>query len=142
MSSILVAVDLEETSLMTVEFAVRMGSTNRAKLDLVHVLVSAIPARAKVHAPAELRDRMRAGEEVAARESLEALMKQHVPEESRGNCFLKRGEPAKAVCDLAGSGYEMVVVSTHGRTGLEHVVLGSVAERIVRFATIPVLVVR
>jgi universal stress protein A len=142
MSSILVAVDLADASAMTVEFAAKIGAANGATVDLVHVLVSAIPARAKVHAPAGLRDQMRAGEDSAARQALEALMNQYVPTGSQGSCFLERGEPAKTVCKLAKSGYEMVVVSTQGRTGLEHVVLGSVAERIVRFATVPVLVVR
>jgi universal stress protein A len=38
--------------------------------------------------------------------------------------------------------YDLIVVGTHGRTGLEHLVLGSVAEKIVRHAPCSVLVVR
>jgi nucleotide-binding universal stress UspA family protein len=38
--------------------------------------------------------------------------------------------------------YDLVVIGTHGRTGLKHVLLGSVAERVVRHAPCPVLVVR
>lgn len=38
--------------------------------------------------------------------------------------------------------YDLAVVGTHGRTGLKHVLLGSVAERVVRHAPCPVLVVR
>jgi nucleotide-binding universal stress UspA family protein len=40
------------------------------------------------------------------------------------------------------NGADLVVMGTHGRTGLEHVLLGSVAERVVRMATMPVLTVR
>lgn len=39
-------------------------------------------------------------------------------------------------------GYDLVVVGTHGRTGLKHVLLGSVAEKVVRYAPCAVLVVR
>jgi nucleotide-binding universal stress UspA family protein len=38
--------------------------------------------------------------------------------------------------------YDLIVMGTHGRTGLSHVLLGSVAERVVRRATCPVLTVR
>lgn len=39
-------------------------------------------------------------------------------------------------------GFDLIVLGTHGRTGLKHVVLGSVAERVVQLAGIPVLTVR
>ncbi|MBI4510043.1 MAG: universal stress protein [Deltaproteobacteria bacterium] len=39
-------------------------------------------------------------------------------------------------------GYDLVVIGTHGRTGLKHVILGSVAEKVVRRAPCPVLTVR
>jgi nucleotide-binding universal stress UspA family protein len=142
MESIQVAVDLSESSPKTVEFAAKIAAANSVRLDLVHILVSAIPAQVKVHAPPGIREQMRSGEESRGRAQLTSLMGRCVPEETRGHCFLNSGEPATSVCELAGSGYGMVVISTHGRTGIEHVVLGSVAERIVRFATIPVRVVR
>ena len=50
--------------------------------------------------------------------------------------------PGCTICDVAAKGYELVVVSTNGRTGLSHILIGSVAERVVRHAPIPVLVVR
>lgn len=42
----------------------------------------------------------------------------------------------------ADRSFDLVIVGTHGRTGIKHVLLGSVAERVVRFAPTPVLVVR
>jgi nucleotide-binding universal stress UspA family protein len=42
----------------------------------------------------------------------------------------------------AARGMDLVVMSTHGRTGLAHFLLGSTAERVVRHATVPVMVVR
>ncbi len=52
------------------------------------------------------------------------------------------GEPAMEVVDLATEGaFDLIVVGTHGRTGLRHAILGSVAERVVRRASCPVLTI-
>jgi len=53
------------------------------------------------------------------------------------------GEPFHEICRVAeASKCDLVVMGSHGRTGLSHVFLGSVAERVVRHAPCPVLVVR
>jgi nucleotide-binding universal stress UspA family protein len=53
------------------------------------------------------------------------------------------GEPAAAILDAAeAGGFDLVVVATHGRTGIAHMLLGSVAERVVRRCPTPVLTVR
>lgn len=53
------------------------------------------------------------------------------------------GEPAaEIVSHAAAKGVDLLVLGTHGRTGLEHALMGSVAERVVRHAQCPVLTVR
>ncbi len=53
------------------------------------------------------------------------------------------GTPASAVLDaISKDAPDLVVMGTHGRTGLSHVLLGSVAERVVRASKVPVLTVR
>jgi nucleotide-binding universal stress UspA family protein len=53
------------------------------------------------------------------------------------------GDPATTICDVAKTRpCELIVMSTHGRTGLAHVFIGSVAERVVRYAPRTVLVMR
>ncbi len=52
------------------------------------------------------------------------------------------GIPSRTICTHAEeSGADLVVIATHGRTGLSHYLLGSVAERVVRNSTVPVLTV-
>ena len=52
------------------------------------------------------------------------------------------GQPALAIVDHATQGgFDLIVMGTHGRTGLSHVVMGSVAERVIRKAPCPVLTV-
>ena len=53
------------------------------------------------------------------------------------------GEPADEIIDFANQdGTDLIVMATHGRSGFQHMLLGSVAERVVRKAPCPVLVVR
>ena len=53
------------------------------------------------------------------------------------------GNPAAAIIDYAGAtGTSLIVMGTHGRTGLAHLLMGSVAEQVVRTAPCPVLTVR
>jgi nucleotide-binding universal stress UspA family protein len=50
---------------------------------------------------------------------------------------------AEGICEAAAeAGADLIVISTHGRTGLSHVLIGSVAERVVRHAPCPVLTLR
>jgi nucleotide-binding universal stress UspA family protein len=54
-----------------------------------------------------------------------------------------RGRPAHAIVEHAqNGGFDLIVMGTHGRTGMSHVVIGSVAERVLRKAPCPVLTVR
>jgi nucleotide-binding universal stress UspA family protein len=56
---------------------------------------------------------------------------------------LEAGPARQAIVESAAAGgYDLIVIGTHGRTGLAHVVLGSVAEWVVRHAPVPVLTVR
>ena len=53
------------------------------------------------------------------------------------------GTPAEAIIDYAGAtGTSLIVMGTHGRTGMAHLLMGSVAEQVVRTAPCPVLTVR
>lgn len=57
--------------------------------------------------------------------------------------LLREGAPRKTIGDVASEiGADLIVMGTHGRTGLAHVVFGSVAEHVVRHSPVPVLTVR
>ena len=73
-------------------------------------------------------------------EVLESLLEQ-LPEAQRGTFHALQGAPADTLAEL-GNDYDAVLIATHGRTGLSHFWLGSVAERVVRLCTAPVLVLR
>lgn len=61
---------------------------------------------------------------------------------AQGSSCIVIGEPAQAILDLAARDqYELIVLGTQGRTGVSRLVLGSVAERVLRAAPCPVLTV-
>ncbi|NLK26358.1 MAG: universal stress protein [Euryarchaeota archaeon] len=55
--------------------------------------------------------------------------------------LVKRGSPAQDIIDQSRH-HDLIVMGTSGRSGVSHLVLGSVAEKVVRFAECPVLVVK
>ena len=74
------------------------------------------------------------------RARLEAL-RARLPEGCQGEVHLLEGRATQVLVERA-VGYDLVIVGTHGRTGLTHIMLGSVAERIVRTCPVPVMVMR
>ena len=61
----------------------------------------------------------------------------------QGETVIVHGVPFQAIIDTATEkDVDLIIMGTHGRTGLTHVLMGSVAENVVRLAPCPVLVVR
>ena len=55
---------------------------------------------------------------------------------------LESGDAARMIVDVADTGgFDLIVMGTHGRTGLGHLLMGSVAEKVIRRAHVPVLTV-
>jgi len=141
MKPLLVAVDYSELSERAVAYAVEHAQGTARKVDLLHVAQDPLPARAAAHAPPEVLEQIREAEHAEDEAEMQRFMKL-IPADHRGSGLIRRGPAAETICEVAGEGYELVVVSTHGRTGLSQFFIGSVAERVVRFSPIPVLVVR
>lgn len=64
-----------------------------------------------------------------------------IPAEHRGEAAVCTGRAPDEIVEAAKT-RDVLLISTHGRTGLSHALLGSVAERVVRLATVPVVVLR
>ena len=81
--------------------------------------------------------------EAEARQALERLIERVQSTGLIGEAVLVHGVPWDEICHLARERkVKMIVMGTHGRTGLPHLLLGSVAENVVRHALCPVLVAR
>jgi universal stress protein A len=81
--------------------------------------------------------------EEAAREKLEQWVNRHLKRRAGVTIELRGGVVDEAICSYAKEcGASVIVIATHGRKGLSHVVHGSTAERVVRAAPCPVLVIK
>lgn len=138
---ILCPVDFSEGSRRSVEEAAKVAIESNAELVLVNVL--AWPTYFLVE-PIALPPKFEAQVVTAAEEGLAAwkldVLKQGV---TKVSTHVLRGDAAHEIVELAKrEGCDLVIIGTHGRTGIRHVVLGSVAEKVVRHAACQVLVVR
>jgi len=137
----LVAVDFSELTGPTLERAATLAKGSGNRIDLVHVVPpQTMASRGNMAAKAIAGQAAKNATEYARRR-LEPLLEK-LPAEHRGQAIVKTGMAAEILCEVAGQGYEMMVLATNGRTGLSHALLGSVAERVVRLCPVPVLVVR
>lgn len=74
--------------------------------------------------------------------SLERLVKKVLAKDAPPiECRVEVGSPYETIMDAAAD-VDSIVMATHGRTGLEHILIGSVAEKVVRHAPVPVLTIR
>jgi universal stress protein A len=131
-SNILCPVDFDQNSLAAISVASELARENKAALYLLHVLHPAPEGDSSI------------GEiETAARTRLERIGHQRVKAGTSYELLVIKGDPAADVLQVAsGLGADLIVMATHGRKGLRRLVLGSVAERVVREARCPVLTVK
>ena len=139
---IVATTDLSPESFSAVQYAAHLAEGQGAKLSIIHVVHSISLAYTDFVPPVDMTNIEQAIEE-AAREKLEAWVKRHVKRRAGVTLELRTGVVDEAICRYAKENdASLIVIATHGRKGLTHVVLGSVAERVVRNAPCPVLVIK
>ncbi len=81
--------------------------------------------------------------EEEARKSLEEFVRANIPGGDRLTLQVRKGIPADEITNFAqAEGIDLIVMATHGRTGVRHMMMGSVAERVLRLCNVPVLTVK
>jgi universal stress protein A len=141
-STILVPVDFSAGSEAAVEWAQALAKAFGAQLVLLHVIDTSADALIggpggvlAPPPPAALYDQLRE----AARTAMAALAAR-VPGAS---ALIREGSPRHEIlATAAGVKADLIVMGTHGRTGLAHLLFGSVAEHVVRHAPVPVFTIR
>jgi nucleotide-binding universal stress UspA family protein len=139
-SKILALYDFSLPSQRALGWAVRLSSSFRSELKVAAVLG---PEEEKAFPRGSDKDVERLIRADADRHFRRALQKDSRAELEACEVAVSRGAPSAALLKLIEREKPgLVVVGSHGRTGLAHVFLGSVAERIVRYSPAPVLVAR
>ncbi|WP_426399285.1 universal stress protein [Ralstonia sp. R-29] len=142
---ILVAVDGSATSKLALAEAVRLAKAFQSTVRAVYIVDSpAMLFDVGYYDPTELRKSFIQAGTALLGEIEDNLAKDGVPQETALVETEGIGEDVAGALqrDAAKWGADVVVIGTHGRRGLAHAMLGSVAEKFIRQATTPVLLVR
>lgn len=138
--SILVPTDFSAASFKALDYAYTLSDLFGARLTLAHIVVP-VAAPDLVYGPV-------AWDETEAMKAAKVRLKEIHEEKGssaspRPRILVRRGHPYTEIDQIAKDiRSDLIVVSTHGRSGLRHLLLGSIAERVIRHAPCPVLVVR
>jgi nucleotide-binding universal stress UspA family protein len=137
LEKILLPTDFSRCSRAAFECGLQLARDFGAELRLVYVInPHAYPFGDKYAAldPAELIRET----EYAAQKQMRSMA---AKAKARYSVHVLHGSPAMEICNAANEDVDLVAISTHGRTGLGHILIGSVAEHVVRYAHCPVLVI-
>lgn len=141
-SKILVPVDFSEYSKMALDYAVQFSKKFNSELILVYVIepivypsdfgLGQIPIN---QVDFEIQSK--------AEEELRKLIEEKIPTDIKASYTVRTGKPFLEIINAAQENdCDLIIIATHGHTGIEHILFGSTAEKVVRKSTIPVLIVR
>ena len=128
--TLLVTTDLSKHSLAAIEYASSTGLLYGSKIFLLYV--ADVDSKGAHHRS-----------EQEARTAMDEFVDKCISPDIRLTPVVRTGSPADEVRRFAEEQeVDLIVIATHGRTGLKHMVLGSVAEKVVRLSSVPVLTVK
>ncbi len=139
---VLVPVDFSDYSKSSLRYAVNFAKHFNADLYLVYVVEPMVYppdfSMGQIAIPSiDVEMDKRAVEE------LNNLAKKEIPAEIKSKVIVKTGKPFIEIIETASSeNIDLIIIATHGHTGIEHVLFGSTAEKVVRKAPCPVLTLR
>jgi nucleotide-binding universal stress UspA family protein len=139
---VLVPVDFSDYSKSSLRYAVNFAKHFNAELFLVYVVEPMVYppdfSMGQIAIPSvDVEMDKRAVEE------LNNLAGKEIPSELKSKVIVKTGKPFVEIIETASAeDIDLIIIATHGHTGIEHVLFGSTAEKVVRKAPCPVLTLR
>lgn len=138
LARILVPIDFSVMSRKALQYAVPFARRFGAKITLLYTVENVPESESRSYSQENMERVM-----VSARRRLDSLARTAVEADLLDVVMVHVGIPFDVITGVARTrNVDLIVISTHGYTGLKHVFLGSTAERVVRHAPCPVLVVR
>jgi nucleotide-binding universal stress UspA family protein len=142
MDKILFPTDFSEFSNNALKYAISFAREYKAKLIVLHVIENIYPYSGFSETAFPIVELYTDVEKYASKE-MESLISNNVPKDLPVEQIITRGTPFLEIVNSAREKeVDLIVIATHGRTGLEHVFFGSTAEKVVRKAPCPVLTIR
>ncbi|MFO0839811.1 MAG: universal stress protein [Phycisphaerae bacterium] len=136
--------DFSELSLLAGRYARGFRDTFGGELHIVHVITPPLNTDLTVMLPMDVPLAVSEPDLIdAGKKAINALIDAHFDADAAIVRHVLCGNPWTAICEYAqNSGIQLIVIGTHGHTGIRHALIGSTAERIVQHAPCPVLTVK
>jgi len=139
---ILTAIDFSESSDFAFEYALTLARQFQAELTVLHVVNEPVDLRG-FYVPHISFEQLEKEIEEGAEKMMSTFCQTKMGDFSRYATAVVAGIPYDEILRKAEeTGASLIVLGTHGRTGIDHLIFGSTAERVVRSATCPVLTIR
>ena len=139
-TNILVPTDFSPTADRALDYAIALGAKLGARIHIVHVI--GIPALGIPEIGLALASVTIDGLVADGQAALDRIADKHRNQATFGEVMLRTGDARDEVLQVAKEVHaDLIVIGTHGRRGVAHALLGSVAETMVRMAPCPVLTV-
>lgn len=140
-TTILVAIDFSENSDHAFNYALMLAKQFNANLVILHVINEPVDLRG-FYVPHISFEQLEQEIEAGANNMMEKFCREKVTDFTNYSSILVTGIPCDEIVSKSKEvDASLIVVGTHGRTGLDHIIFGSTAERVVRNASCPVLTV-
>jgi len=140
--TILFATDFSEGSDFAFESALSLARKFDSKLLIVHIINEPVDLRG-FYVPHISFDKLEEEIEQGAEKLMEKFCRAHLQDYSNYETFVLPGIPYDEIIKNAVQfNADLIVLGTHGRTGLDHVLFGSTAEKVVRKSPVPVMTIR
>ncbi len=141
--SILFPTDFSDNSKHALDYAASFAAQYKAKLYVLHVVASPHTLVGYEAAPFVSFEKLFAEMRASAAKAMDGFIPEEVKKEVQLETAIAQGTPFLEILKFAREKVvDLIVIATHGRTGLRHVLFGSVAEKVVRKAPCPVLSIR
>ncbi len=141
-NKVLVPIDFSDYSKGALRYAVNFARSFSAEVILIYVVEPVIYppdfSMGQIAIPTVGLDM-----DKRASEELEKLAKKEIPQDMKVKTIIRAGKPFFEIVETAAEeNVDMIIIATHGHSGVEHILFGSTAEKVVRKAPCPVLTLR
>jgi nucleotide-binding universal stress UspA family protein len=141
-TKILIAIDFSENSECAFDYALTLATQFDAELTIMHVINEPVDLRG-FYVPHISFEQLEKEIEESADKMMETFCTSKLGAFTNYKKAIVTGIPCDEITEAASRiGASLIVLGTHGRTGLDRILFGSTAERVVRSASCPVLTVR
>lgn len=140
--TILFATDFSESSDYAFQYAFSLAKKFSARLLVVHVINEPVDLRG-FYVPHISFEKLEEEIEEGAQKMMEKFCRTHIRDYDNYETLIVPGIPYDEIIKKATeNSADLIVLGTHGRTGLDHVLFGSTAEKVVRKSQVPVMTIR